>query len=53
MAGLAIGHWATVEDCLAGQDVERVFTPQMDDDTRKLYSEWTEAVHRCMGWAKR
>jgi glycerol kinase len=54
MAGLAIGLWPSVQDCLAGQDVERVFTPQMDDETRnRLYGEWTEAVHRCMGWAKR
>ena len=54
MAGLAIGLWPSVQDCFAGQEVERVFVPQMDDETRdRLYGEWTEAVHRCMGWAKR
>lgn len=54
MAGLAIGLWPSVQDCFAGQEVERVFVPQMDDKTRdRLYGEWTEAVHRCMGWAKK
>ena len=54
MAGLAIGYWASVEECFAGQEIERVFAPQMDDELRdRLYGEWTEAVHRCMGWAKR
>ena len=54
MAGLAIGLWPSVQDCFAGQEVEHVFVPQMDDKTRdRLYGEWTEAVHRCMGWAKK
>jgi len=53
MAGLAIGYWSSVEECFAGQEVERVFSPQMNGQTRnQLYGEWTEAVHRCMGWAK-
>ena len=54
MAGLAVGYWATPADCFAGQQVERVFRPQMSADQRdRLYAEWTEAVRRSMGWAKR
>jgi len=54
MAGLAVGYWASPADCFAGQQVERVFTPRMDADQRdRLYAEWTEAVRRSMGWAKK
>lgn len=54
MAGLAVGYWKTVEDCFAGQAVDRVFTPQMPAEVReRLYAEWTEAVKRSMGWARR
>jgi glycerol kinase len=54
MAGLATGYWDSAEECLAGQEVDRVFTPQMDGERRRaLYADWTEAVRRSMGWAKR
>jgi glycerol kinase len=54
MAGLAVGYWASPADCFAGQQVDRVFTPQMSADQRdRLYAEWTEAVRRSMGWAKK
>ena len=54
MAGLVVGYWASPADCLAGQQVDRVFTPQMSAERRdRLYAEWTEAVHRSMGWAKK
>jgi glycerol kinase len=54
MAGLAVGYWASPADCFAGQQVDRVFTPQMSADERdRLYAEWTEAVRRSMGWAKK
>jgi len=53
MAGLAVGYWASPEECFAGQETDRVFTPQMPADTReRLYAEWTKAVRRSMGWAK-
>ncbi|HYB28014.1 MAG TPA: glycerol kinase [Solirubrobacteraceae bacterium] len=52
MAGLATGYWPSLEACLEGQGVERVFLPHMDHELRdQLYADWTEAVHRCMGWA--
>jgi glycerol kinase len=54
MAGLATGYWRSVDECFAGQSVDRVFAPHMERDVRnRLYGEWTDAVHRCSGWAKR
>lgn len=54
MAGLAVDLWSSPEDCLSGQEVDRVFTPRMDDERRRaLYADWTEAVRRSMGWARR
>ena len=54
MAGLAIGYWASPADCFAGSQVDCVFTPQMPAVERdRLYAEWTDAVRRSMGWAKR
>ena len=54
MAGLAVGYWASPAGCFAGQQVDRVFAPQMGAEERdRLYAEWTEAVRRSMGWAKK
>ncbi|MDY7077560.1 MAG: glycerol kinase [Chloroflexota bacterium] len=53
MAGLAVGYWNSPADCFVGQKVDRVFKPEMSAEEReRLYGEWTEAVKRCMGWAK-
>jgi glycerol kinase len=54
MAGLAVGYWSSPADCLAGQLVDRCFTPQMTEARRsELYAEWTSAVKRSMGWARK
>jgi glycerol kinase len=54
MAGLAVGYWGSPAECLAGQRIDRVFTPQMSEERRSaLYAEWGEAVRRSMGWARR
>jgi glycerol kinase len=51
MAGLAVGYWKSPEECFAGQQIDKVFKPQMPADERdKLYAEWTKAVKRSMGW---
>ncbi|MCE1254008.1 MAG: glycerol kinase [Anaerolineae bacterium] len=53
MAGLAVGYWDSPQACFAGQDVDRVFNPQMPVKQRnQLYAEWGEAVKRSMGWAR-
>jgi glycerol kinase len=53
MAGLAIGYWDSPADCFAGQQIDRVFKPQMPAAEReRLYAEWTKAIKRCMGWVE-
>ena len=52
MAGLAVGFWDDPQACFQGQEVDRVFTPEISDEERqRLYADWTAAVKRCMGWA--
>jgi glycerol kinase len=53
LAGLAIGYWDSPQACFAGQKVDKIFKPEMPTANRDyLYSEWTKAVKRCMGWAQ-
>ena len=53
MAGLAVGYWQTPEECFAGQDIDKTFSPKMAAEEReRLYAEWTKAVRRSMNWAK-
>jgi glycerol kinase len=54
MAGLAVGYWKDVPACFAGQKIERVFQPQISNQKRgQLYTDWTNAVKRSMGWARK
>lgn len=54
MAGLAVGYWEDLAACFAGQQIERVFQPQIASQEReRLYAEWTNAVKRSMGWARK
>jgi glycerol kinase len=54
MAGLAVGYWEDVPACFAGQKIERVFQPQISNQKRgQLYTDWTNAVKRSMGWARK
>ena len=53
LAGLAVGYWSSPAECFAGQKVERIFKPEMPSAERdRLYTGWTKAVKRCMGWAQ-
>jgi glycerol kinase len=53
LAGLAVGYWDSPQACFAGQKVDKIFKPEMPTANRDyLYSEWTKAVKRCMGWAQ-
>lgn len=51
LAGLAVGFWED-QDALTGTfEVERRFTPAMDERTReKLYHGWTRAIGASKGW---
>ena len=51
LAGLAVGFWNDMEEIEKIREVSKVFTPEMDKDTRdKLYSGWKKAVTRAMKW---
>ena len=51
LAGLAAGVWEDREDCFAGIDPDRTFTPEMGQDERdRLYEGWKRAVGRARGW---
>ena len=54
MAGLAVGVWPSVEEAFATQEVDATFLPAMDEDERAAtYADWTRAVTRARGWAKK
>lgn len=53
LAGLAVGYWDSPEDCFAGQEIDRVFKPEVSAAEREQrYAQWTRAVERSMGWAR-
>ena len=53
LAGLAVGVWAEPEDCFHGTADDAVFTPAMDETTRKArYRDWQRAVERAKGWVQ-
>jgi len=53
LAGLAVGYWDGTEEISELWKAERVFEPEMGEETReKLYRGWKEAIKRAMGWAK-
>ncbi|ASJ10540.1 glycerol kinase [Thermococcus sp. P6] len=53
LAGLAVDYWEGVDEIRGLWKAERVFEPEMDEETReRLYHRWKEAVKRALGWAK-
>jgi len=53
LAGLAVGYWASKEDVIKNQQLDRVFTPSMDSEARdKKRKGWNKAVKYAYGWAK-
>lgn len=51
LAGLAIGFWNSMEEIEKIREVSKVFTPDLDRETRdKLYAGWKKAVKRSMKW---
>ncbi len=52
LAGLAVGVWKDVDEIEKNREVDRVFTPEMDVETRdKIYAQWLKAVERAKSWA--
>ncbi len=53
LAGLAVGFWKSKEDVLANWEVEREFTPEMEDaERRRQLAGWAQAVGATRGWAR-
>lgn len=53
LAGLAVGFWKDTQELARNREVERVFTPQMDQARRDaLYHGWKRAVERSLDWAQ-
>lgn len=53
LAGLAVGYWNSKEDVVKNQQLDRVFTPDMDVKERQAKRKgWNKAVKYAYGWAK-
>ena len=53
LAGLAVGYWRSTEDVLQNQQIDRIFTPDMDAEVRNAKRKgWSKAVKYAYGWAK-
>jgi glycerol kinase len=52
LAGLAVGYWSSTEDIQQQWQMERVFSPSMDDAKRKELSEgWKRAINATVSWS--
>ena len=53
LAGLAVGYWKEKEDVVNNQKIDRIFTPEMEEEERKAKRKgWNKAVKYAYGWAK-
>ncbi|MGE5632114.1 MAG: glycerol kinase, partial [Caulobacteraceae bacterium] len=51
LAGLAVGYWADKEEIAKKWNVDRTFTPAMEEEDRKgKYTGWKKAVNRALKW---
>lgn len=52
LAGLTVGTFTSTEDIKQHYVKEKIFRPQMDEETRNKYlKKWHKAVTMCQGWA--
>ena len=52
-AGLAVGFWDNLEDLRANWQVDKTWTPQLDNRKKEsLYSGWLKAVERTFNWVE-
>ena len=53
LAGLAVGYWANKEEVIKNWAIDRTFTPEIGEETRKeMVRGWNKAVKCSYGWAK-
>lgn len=51
LAGLAVGFWKDKEDIYSNYQIDRSFSPSMEEDKREnLYKNWKRAVERSLAW---
>ena len=51
LAGLGCGIWKNEEEIKELWEADRIFTPQMDEETREnLYAQWCKAVEKSKDW---
>jgi glycerol kinase len=50
-AGLAVGYWRSRDDLLGNWQVDKRWTPQMNENRRvALFGSWQKAVGRSLDW---
>jgi len=53
MAGLAVGFWKDTKELKENTDIDKVFKPNMDEETRdKKMKRWHEAIEYSKNWAR-
>ena len=53
LAGLAVGYWKSVEDIQQQWQIDKTFTPSMEEGKRNsLTNGWHRAVNTTIGWTK-
>ncbi len=53
LAGLAVGYWASLDDVRNNWAVDRIFTPEMDEEKRRsLLHGWHKAVKCAILWGE-
>ena len=51
LAGLAVGFWGSQSEVKTSVEIEKTFTPSMDEETKEeLYAGWKKAVSRSLDW---
>ncbi len=51
LAGLAVGFWKDLDEIETNREIDKVFIPEMDKETRdKFYAGWLKAVDRAKAW---
>ncbi|MEO8405813.1 MAG: FGGY-family carbohydrate kinase, partial [Chitinophagaceae bacterium] len=53
LAGLAVGYWKNVNDIQQQWQIDKEFSPQINESSRKeLVKGWQRAVNASIAWAK-
>jgi glycerol kinase len=53
LAGLAIGYWKNIDDIQSQWQVDKIFSPAMDNTKRTdLINGWQRAVNASIAWTK-